>query len=172
MTLILRPLRADDEFEVRRLHEQLMSEDFALLLAAGSWDEILASIDAEAAGHNLPPDRVPADFLVAEVDGTVIGRVSIRHRLNPYLYAFGGHIGYAVGPAFRGRGYATEILHQAITRLTTLGVHQILVVCEADNLASARVIEKCGGVMEDVRVNDGTYFCRYWITSAEYGENR
>jgi predicted acetyltransferase len=62
----------------------------------------------------MPADRVPATFLVADVDGAIVGRVSIRHELNDHLTHFGGHIGYGVRPAHRRRGYATEILRQSL----------------------------------------------------------
>jgi predicted acetyltransferase len=54
----------------------------------------------------VAPNQVSSTFLLAEVDGDIVGRVSIRHELNAYLPSVGGHIGYAVRPAYRRRGYA------------------------------------------------------------------
>jgi predicted acetyltransferase len=85
----------------------------------------------------------------------VVGRVSVRHRLTPTLLEHGGHVGYAVGPRFRRRGHATEILRQSVARLGDLGVERVLVTCDDDNAGSARVIEACGGVLEDVRTVAG-----------------
>jgi predicted acetyltransferase len=40
----------------------------------------------------------------------------------------------------------------------------VLVTCDEDNLASIAVIERCGGVLEDVRPDpDGAPKRRYWI---------
>ncbi len=39
---------------------------------------------------------VPSSYLVAVVDGKIVGRVSIRHQLNDFLRAYGGHVGYGV----------------------------------------------------------------------------
>lgn len=86
--------------------------------------------------------------LVADVDGVVVGRSSLRFELNEFLRTLGGHIGYAVRPQFRGRGYATEILRQSVQLLRAHGVSPILVTCDDDNPASARVIEANGGVLE------------------------
>ncbi|WP_237565966.1 GNAT family N-acetyltransferase [Ornithinimicrobium cerasi] len=73
--------------------------------------------------------------------------------------------GYAVGPRFRRRGYATEMLRQSVARLSELGVRRVLVTCDDDNPASAAVIERCGGVLEDVRRRPGQApKRRYWIT--------
>lgn len=162
--LVLRPPGPSDEAAVRALHAELREEDFDFLLAEGSWEEILEEVRREASGHDLPPGRVPADFLLAEVDGQVVGRVSVRHALTPFLTQVGGHVGYAVGRRFRGHGYATEILRQSVARLHGLGVNRVLVTCDEDNVASATVIERCGGVLEDVRRVEGhAPRRRYWI---------
>ena len=168
MPLTLRPLRLDDETEARRVHAQLAEEDFEFLFGAEQpWSEIVANAQRESAGADLPPGRVPADFLLAEVDGVIVGRSSIRHSLTPFLREVGGHVGYAVGPEHRRRGYATEILRQSLARLAALGVGRVLVTCDDDNIASARTIERCGGVLEDVRdVGEGTRKRRYWIDAA------
>ena len=96
------------------------------------------------------PDRVRSDQLVAVVDGEIVGRVSVRFELNDYLLEHGGHVGYGVAPAHRAQGYATEILRQALVILRAEGVERVLVTCDDDNVASARVIEKNGGVLESI----------------------
>ena len=45
-----------------------------------------------------------------------------------------------------------------------LGLRKVLVTCGDSNLASARVIEKAGGVLEDVRETELGLTRRYWIT--------
>ncbi len=107
-------------------------------------------------------------WLVAEVDGEIVGRTSIRHELNAYLAFHGGHIGYGVRPAFRRRGHATEILRQSLVIARSYGVDRALVTCDDDNIGSAAVIEACGGVLERVvpavESDDGVAFRRYWIS--------
>ena len=165
--LTLRSLRPGDEFRVREIHDQMADEDFDFVFHAElPWPELLAQLAKEATGVDLPPDRVPCDFLVAEVDGEIVGRTSIRHELNDFLLAYGGHIGYGVAPEHRRRGHATEILRQSIARLGELGVTQVLVTCDDDNTGSAKVIEACGGVLADVRPMPGEVpKRRYWIGS-------
>lgn len=163
-TLTLRAPHPEDEHAARAIHGQLAAEGFDFLLADGTWAQVLAQIQRESAGVDLPEGRVPADFLVAEVDGALVGRVSIRYELTDFLLHIGGHVGYAVAPQYRRRGYATQILRRALERLEERGVHRVLVTCDDDNLASARTIEACGGVLENV-VSDGTEVPkrRYWI---------
>ena len=108
---------------------------------------------------------MPSTFLVADVGGEVVGRTSIRHELNDYLAALGGHIGYAVRPAYRGRGHAREILRQSLVIARAEGVGRVLVTCDDDNIASRRTIERLGGVLDDVRAGspDAPLKRRYWI---------
>ncbi|MBO9556578.1 GNAT family N-acetyltransferase [Cellulomonas sp.] len=164
--LVLRPLTPADEHEAWIAHDELAAEGFDFLLDArrDDWPGYLAHLAREHDGVDLPPGRVPATFLVAEVDGELVGRVSVRHELNDHLAAVGGHIGYAVRPAFRRRGHATEMLRQSLTLLRSVGVESALVTCDDDNVASARTIEHCGGVLQDVvPVASGSPKRRYWV---------
>ncbi|RKQ35382.1 GNAT family N-acetyltransferase [Kocuria tytonis] len=164
MDLTLRYPAPEDESAVRALHEQLRRDDFSFVLDEGTWPEFLDAVERAARGTDLPPDRVRADFLLAEVDGRIVGRTSIRYDLTDHLRRVGGHVGYAVGPEFRRRGYATEILRQPVARLHAAGVERVLVTCADDNAASCATIESCGGVLEDVVVDDaGRPTRRYWI---------
>ncbi|MGB3827464.1 MAG: GNAT family N-acetyltransferase [Ornithinimicrobium sp.] len=171
----LRPARMADEAAMRAGHAELSDVGFAYLFHPElSWGEQLDIFEREARGAHLPPGQVPGDYLVAEVAEVgpagaagVVGRVSIRHSLTPVLFEIGGHVGYAVRPAFRGRGYATAMLRLSVLRLAELGVDEVLVTCDEDNTASRRTIERCGGVLEDIRhVAEGVPGKRrYWIDS-------
>jgi predicted acetyltransferase len=113
----------------------------------------------------VPEGLVHSDFLLAVVEGAIVGRVSVRFTLNEHLARAGGHIGYGVRPRFRRHGYATEILRQAIGRARSAGVGRLLVVCDDDNIGSAAVIERAGGLLESVITPDDGKppFRRYWI---------
>jgi predicted acetyltransferase len=166
--LRLRPLRVDDEAEARAAHAELAQDGFSFLLnweRGVPWATYLEMLDARRRGLDLPADRVPATFLVADVGGALVGRVSIRHKLDAFLAQFGGHIGYGVRPAHRGRGHATEILRQSLVIARAEGVDRVLVVCDQSNLASATIIRRLGGRLEDVRPGEdgSTPIERYWI---------
>ncbi len=77
----------------------------------------------------------------------------------------GGHIGYCVRPGFRRRGYATEILRQAVIVARSIGIDRVLVTCDDDNAASIAVIESNGGKLDGVRpaTDQGPPHRRYWI---------
>jgi predicted acetyltransferase len=172
MPLRLRPLRLDDEAQAQAAHAELAEEGVTFLLfreRSAGWPDYLEALDAARRGTRLPERMVPATFLAAELDGRLVGRVSIRHELNDWLTRVGGHIGYAVRPADRLQGHATEILRQALVVARSLGIDRVLVTCDEDNAGSARVIERCGGVLQDVVPGDGPYAGttlkrRYWIS--------
>lgn len=163
-TLQLRPLTTDDEAQALLAERELAAEGFDFLVGRDGhpFDWYVARCAANREGRDLPPGFVPATFLVGVVDGQIAGRVSVRHRLNEYLARVGGHIGYGVRPAFRRRGYATAMLRAGLAIVGDLGVEQALVTCDDANTASARVIERCGGVLQDV-LTDGTSLVRRYL---------
>jgi len=111
-----------------------------------------------------PPEGwVPSttSFLVDE--GRVLGVSNLRHWLTPHLLDHGGHVGYSVRPSERNRGHATRLLRDATRRASRLGIERLLVTCDANNAASARVIEKCGGILENEVRTDDAPIRRYWI---------
>jgi predicted acetyltransferase len=166
--LRLRPLRVTDEAAALQAHAWMAKENFAFLLGHESsepWDNYVRTLDERSRGFNLAPGWVSGTLLVAVVNDELVGRASIRHELNVYLALAGGHIGYCVLPPFRGRGFATEILRQSVIIARSKGIDRVLLTCDLDNSASARVIEKCDGVFESTvdDVREGVQKRRYWI---------
>ncbi|GGS41737.1 GNAT family N-acetyltransferase [Actinokineospora fastidiosa] len=93
------------------------------------------------------------------VDGDrVLGGIALRHEFDEFVRR-AGHIGYGVRPSARGRGLATWALGRMLDRARALGLDRVLLVCEVDNLASARTIEHHGGVLE----GSPDEMRRYWI---------
>jgi predicted acetyltransferase len=166
--LSLRPFVPADGPAAEAAHEELAADGFPFLLDRDRADSFAAYcelLDRQARGEDDHPHRVPASLLAVEVEGALVGRVSIRYVLNDHLRHEGGHVGYGVRPAHRRRGYATATLALAVAHLEARGVSEVLVVCDDDNVASSATIVRCGGVLEDVRTRlDGSLVRRYWIT--------
>ncbi|MFF2511804.1 GNAT family N-acetyltransferase [Streptomyces sp. NPDC058086] len=93
-----------------------------------------------------------------------LGAIDLRHYLNAFLLYVGGHIGYSIRPSFRRRGLATWALGAVLPEARALDLDRVLVTCDDDNVASARGIERNGGVLEDVRTTNTGIKRRYWIT--------
>ncbi|MFI5493669.1 GNAT family N-acetyltransferase [Actinoplanes sp. NPDC051859] len=100
---------------------------------------------------------------IAEGD-QLLGAVSLRHELNDILLDAGGHIGYGIRPSARRRGLASWALNAVLPYAGKLGLDRVLLTCEVTNEASRRVIERRGGVLEDVRDTPLGRVRRYWIT--------
>ena len=167
--LIVRKLKESDEASFRACVEECRQDnpphDFAFHFDPETdFASYVRLVDGWSHG-DLPPKFVPGAFLVAAVEEVVVGRVSIRFELNDYLFRFGGHVGYAVAPSFRHRGYATEILRQTLPIVRSVGLKRILLTCDDDNVASQRVIEVNGGVLENIVCEEGLRVPkrRYWI---------
>lgn len=127
------------------------------------FDERLGEWEEERLGKNLKPDRVPqTTYWLVEGD-EFIGRVAIRHRLNERLEQMGGHIGYIIRPSKRGQGYGTMILRLALEKAREMGLSRVCITCDPANAASRKMIERCGGVRQDVITFEGAPVARYWI---------
>lgn len=101
-------------------------------------------------GEGLRAGRVPQSTYWLYVDGAPVGMGKLRHRLNPSLRLHSGHVGYAVRPGCRGKGYGCLLLHLLLERAAALGLEAVLVTANEDNLPSIRTAMANGGVLEDV----------------------
>jgi predicted acetyltransferase len=158
----------EDEESFLAGHREMTKADgfaFALGYEPGmTWAGYLRALEFNHAGINLPRGFVPSTLLAAVAGDRIVGRTSIRHRLNAQLLRQGGHIGYGVLPGYRRHGYATEILRQSLIVARSLGIDRVLVTCTDSNAASAAVIERCGGKLDGLVVSeDGLPIRRYWI---------
>lgn len=168
--MIIRRLSVADEAEALAAHITMEESDqFGFLLGykpGEDWEGFVSRLKANEKGEELAGDwMIPSTFLVAEIDGKIAGRVSIRHALNEYLASLGGHIGYCVLPSFRQGGVATAMLRHGITVALKNGVNEILITCAEGNIGSRKVIESCGFHFEKLTIDPEsmTNYRRYWL---------
>jgi predicted acetyltransferase len=164
--LRLRPLEPADEEAARQAHAELEPEGFRFLFGHEEGEPFSAYVERLrrwSRGLDLPANLVPAALLVAVVGDDLVGRASVRFSSEGEVLTRVGHVGYAVRPAFRRRGHAGEMLRQALVLARSHGVEQVLVTCDADNLASATVIARGGGVEDAAFADDRGVKRRFWI---------
>ena len=114
-------------------------------------------------GINLESGRVPATLYWAVVGNKYVGRLDLRHKLTKHLKKFGGNIGYSVMPSERRKGYATEMLRLGLRKAKLMDIRKVLITCDENNIASRKVIEKNGGILENKIKAEGVYKLRFWV---------
>lgn len=96
-------------------------------------------------------DRRPDGFLVAELDGAVVGYVALHQEMPMASHA---HVltidGLAVLPSAQGRGVGTALVEAAVSRAATLGVDRVTLRVLAHNTAAQALYGRCGFVEEGV----------------------
>jgi predicted acetyltransferase len=125
------------------------------------WLKFVLDNEKESTKHT----EVTASVFLAirEEDNKLVGMINIRHALNEYLYNYGGHIGYSVRKIERRKGYAKEMLKIALQECRKLQMKKVLITCDTGNIASAKTIKYCGGILENEVSNDDTLTQRYWV---------
>ena len=80
-------------------------------------------------------------------------------------------LGYVIHPQFQGRGYMTQALNQAIEELLQNGYEEVICGAFENNLASMRVMEKCGMQKQDytdtLEYRGETHRCLYYAARKE-----
>jgi len=114
---------------------------------------------------NLKLGYIPQSFFWFVDDAEeAIGIVRMWHYLNKSLKERTGHISYYIRRDQRGKGYGREALRLALIKLGKVGERRALIIADLDNIASTKVIQANGGVLESVgRGADGKEFGRYWV---------
>ena len=126
------------------------------------FDEYMNALEIKDDTSGFVPDST--FFCLDEGRDIFVGAVNIRHYLNDSLLLNGGHIGDGVRPSERRKGIATEMINLALNECKKIGIDKVLMVCDKDNIGSAKSIQKNGGILENEVIVDGIVEQRYWIT--------
>lgn len=114
-------------------------------------------------------NRVPAYYFdICGKSGERMGSCDLRIGYTEGLY-YGGHIGYSVDEAYRGRHYAAKACRLLFELARMHGMEYLYITCNPANTASRKTCEYLGGQLveiaelpedNDMRVNDGeTHEC-------------
>ena len=152
----------------RRYFQACRDEDFeyyrGLPCDADGW---LHKVVQHADGEALPDGWVPCQtwFLLSD-DGEIAGAARLREGETAVIQDLIGHIGFEVLPQWRGNGYGRVLLQYVQAMAPPPACGNWVLVCDADNQASVRTIEACGGQrLEDMPQPDGRVLRRYSLAS-------
>ena len=104
-------------------------------------------------------------FWLIDDNGKILGVSRLRHYLVPHLEQEGGHIGYDVPPSERMKGYGKILLKYTLNRAQEMGIEEVLITCDTDNIGSSKIIVSNGGIFEDevISSKSGKLVSHYWI---------
>lgn len=125
--------------------------------------------------HN--PAQTKAFIEAAITASRVLPRIKVEMAvcLKPHMSIIGGcglrigerkkgmaTLGYVFHPHHWGKGFATEAAHAMIGHARSLaGVHTVFATCDSENIASKRVLEKCGfeavGMLAELEMVKGRF---------------
>lgn len=172
--LVLRPFRAGDEDDL-----VAAADDRAVWLHLR--DRFPHPYRREDAERWIAHTRVtaPATDLAVTLDGRVIGGVGLERGSD--VNRLDAEVGYWLGRGHWGRGFGTELLAAfADYAFSSFPIERLHAWVFAPNLASRRVLEKCGfrlegvarrSVLKDQRLLDACLYGRLRQEPAPGGES-
>lgn len=100
---------------------------------------------------------LPSEIYFARPTGSdeIIGVIDIRPGLQPHQRHY-GHMGYAVAPAHRRKGVASQMVQWALQQLRQKGVKESIACCYESNGASRKTLENNGFSKQNSYFEEGT----------------
>ncbi len=125
--------------------------------------------------HFLREERL-ADLLIVELDGRVIGDLTLRvqdawaqEEVADQAKSVQGELGWTLDPSYGGKGYATEAVRALIDlAFEGLGLRRLRADCFYDNEPSWRLMERVGMRREQHTVKDSLHRTRGWLDGLSY----
>jgi RimJ/RimL family protein N-acetyltransferase len=137
--LVIRAFRRDDidEFVRYRNHDEVARfQDWTLPYTHAHGRALLDDL----AAFDGPTNDEWVQLAVTDLDGALVGDLAVGLEQEAAIAT----IGYTMAPEHQGHGYATEAVGALVDRLVADGVRRVAATLDPDNLASARVLERCG----------------------------
>lgn len=98
----------------------------------------------------IPKDRLQSFSYWLMENGKIIGTSRLRPQLNERFYRVGGHIGYDIAPSYRRKGYGTKLLALTLEKARALGLREVLITCDDDNIGSRKIIANNKGILKEI----------------------
>ena len=109
--------------------------------ALENFQDYLNDLHNYSKGNDLPQGEVITSTFWLIDKKEVVGVVRIRHQ----ELECAGHIGYDISPDCRNRGYGFQLLKLALEKAIKIGIEEVILTCNIDNIASEKIIQKNNG---------------------------
>ena len=101
------------------------------------FEEMLNRVQEVEEGNNLGEFASSTTYwLYNDEKDILIGASNLRHYLTEDGLKLWGHIGYGIRPSERRKGYATEQIRLALDKCRELGINNVLMDCDKNNIGS------------------------------------
>ena len=101
----------------------------------------------------------PTTVCLLYADSVPVGYIGIRTEIDEDWKRWSGNLYYTLRQSARGKGFGTKMLALALDKCREAGMTEVFANASAGNAASARVIEKNGGILlEEV---EGSRYYRF-----------
>lgn len=183
MKLFLKEPTIEDKIEIVKMCEELRNcnDEYKFEglsnfkdIVDDNYEEFLNSCEQNKHIDQVNPNYAnQTTYILTDENGHVYGAGNLRHELKGNLINIGGHIGYAMRPSERGKGYGPIQLLLFLEKANEMGIDKALLTCRENNIPSSKVIEKCFGIKDKSvpSMYEGIMESRYWI-DVEYVLNQ
>lgn len=170
--IILKLPNFEYEINANEFKDEFFKNNEKIINGSCLFDQMNFNEWLEHKKKNSNPDTAASDWSISDTffavrrnTKRIIGIIDVRHSLkNDFLKNYGGHIGFAVRPSERRKGYATRMLLLALEHAKSLGIKKVMLGCYSNNIASIKTITKCGGILSETKKYiDGNPMNIYWI---------
>ena len=111
--------------------------------------------------NKVTNEDTPTITYVMYVDDNPVGIICLRTQIDENWKKWSGNFYYKIRKGERNKGYGTKILNLALEEFKKLGFKEVYGQSSKGNVASAKVIEKNGGLF--LNENDGTRYYKIII---------
>lgn len=126
------------------------------ILSGLTFEEVLTkclNMKNEEYARSMHRAQTKAFLLIREDDNKLVGTISVRWNLPKEMISFGGNIGYSIRPTERRKGYNKINLYLGLLEAQKIGLSNIMLSCDVDNLGSSKTMEALGGKLEKTEVD-------------------
>ena len=155
MNFELKKLAINDDVDIYEMLQEIPKDENGFIntvngMTFEEYKKWLIRSDSMSKGIGLEDWQVPSSSYWLFVDGHPVGKGNIRHFLTDKLRVEGGHIGYAIRPSERNKGYGTVLLKMIIKEAKKMNIGRVLLTVRNSNTNSIKVALNNNGKIEKI----------------------